>query len=250
MPVVKARQCPFTKELFPITQRKRYFNHLMKIRASLKEQRERGRMDAKFEAFRQELWQLPDFNAMEEFVLKNQKTIWYFAAHYESGYELKLSLDGYQDIELTDFSITDLHFVSCLSNSHSCPVNGVRNWNRNSKNPTSYPGFYGRVTFKFKKGHGNISISSLFHKLGFCTGSGGGGSNHLSYDVSIWCDDFKIIGKKIECMYNEYSKEIHREKVKFDEEAMIKKIKGVYAGWWEPKPFRPMIPGLYKPRTR
>lgn len=44
-----------------------------------------------------------------------------------------------------------------VSNTHSCPLNGVRNWNNSPDKPIRYPGWTGRVWIRYADGTGRGS---------------------------------------------------------------------------------------------
>ena len=106
----------------------------------------------------------------------------------------------------------DLEYSSSVSNSHSCPKYGVRNFNNASDKPTSYPGLTGRIWYRTDGSEYSSfcePVSGLVH-----TGTGGYGAysgkwKHLykiykglnfhdnlyfySYDCKIFADDFPEI---------------------------------------------------------
>ena len=71
----------------------------------------------------------------------------------------------------------DMRYSSCVSNSHSHPHNGVRNWGGQKEGaPRGYPGFDGRVWIRYAKpcdfGNANEPLS----QKRLYTGTGGAGS--------------------------------------------------------------------------
>jgi len=96
------------------------------------------------------------------------------------------------------------------SNTHCCPINGIKNWHRDKDKPSGYPGFIGYwkgsivPIDKNKKGNRDTDIHTIFDSSfndtcfrGFNTGSGSCGGN---FDISgtIFLDDFPKIKKKYE----------------------------------------------------
>lgn len=97
-----------------------------------------------------------------------------------------------------------------VSNSHSCPHNGVTNFDRradyNKGRPTSYPGWSGRIEWvvKWPEEFDGIYIgSNLFARGTFRTGrqrantgTGGGGGGHFNKEFNTYCQkpgyDFKL----------------------------------------------------------
>jgi hypothetical protein len=104
-----------------------------------------------------------------------------------------------------------------VSNSHSCPLNGVENWQRELDKPRSYPGWQGQVWFGIVSELADKSLDSYSSSFGIIkpplnTGSGSGagsgaafGYKHAhsagykdstskykygSYDFKVFADDF------------------------------------------------------------
>jgi len=88
-----------------------------------------------------------------------------------------------------------LRYDEKISNTHSCPFNGVTNWGGRStmsdgtEKVKSYPGWHGRLwiaTFhKYQSGTSNMfeSPSGLLARIGVHTGGGGGGEYALPTQV-------------------------------------------------------------------
>lgn len=91
-----------------------------------------------------------------------------------------------------------LLFHERVSNSHTCPLNGVTNWSGNDKNkPNYYIGWQGWITANilydktFKPS--SYNIYSLFR---MCTGTFNGGP-HSSGEVRLYLDDCPKIKERI-----------------------------------------------------
>lgn len=74
--------------------------------------------------------------------------------------------------ELVGFKWT-LDFTEKVSNTHNCPLNGVTNWGSKEDKPRHYPGWYGRVWYRYKNTK-DFSLN-LNNTLTY-TGTGGYGS--------------------------------------------------------------------------
>jgi hypothetical protein len=88
-------------------------------------------------------------------------------------------------------------FSHQLSNTHSCPKNGVTNWHGDKDKPRGYPGWRCRLEWrmahdpkKFRAG-GDIFRNSVIN-----TGTGSGG-DYCTYDVSLWADDWPAWSKEL-----------------------------------------------------
>ena len=103
----------------------------------------------------------------------------------------------------------DLRWDDSVSNSHSCPHNGVTCWSSNEAKdgrPRGYPGWTGRIVWlvEWPKEFDGIYLGSdLFSRGTFRTGrqrantgTGGGGGGHFNREFNTWCQkpsyDFKI----------------------------------------------------------
>lgn len=91
-----------------------------------------------------------------------------------------------------------MRWSDSVSNSHSCPHNGVTNWcGRVEGAPRGYPGWTGRVDWlvEWPKEFDGIYLGSdLFSRGTFSTGrqrahtgTGGGGGGHFNKEFNTWC---------------------------------------------------------------
>lgn len=109
--------------------------------------------------------------------------------------------------ELLEFTQFDVRWNPAVSNSHSCPHNGVTNWGNHDKNaPTSYPGWTGRIEWIVrwpKEWDGWYLGGDLFSGGTFRTGrqrahTGTGGGGGMRYSKKHGCHiqsfgyDFRI----------------------------------------------------------
>ena len=96
-------------------------------------------------------------------------------------------------LEFTEFSV---RWNPNVSNSHSCPHNGVTNWGGKDDAPTSYPGWSGRVEWIVawpKEWDGFYIGGDLFSGGTFRTGrqrahTGTGGGGGMRYSEKHKCD--------------------------------------------------------------
>lgn len=75
-----------------------------------------------------------------------------------------------------------------LSNSHSCPVGGVTNFERDPTLPLHYLGWSGRITFDLYD-FGGFS-SNFFRGTGINLGSGSGDGVHYGADFKMFANDW------------------------------------------------------------
>lgn len=93
----------------------------------------------------------------------------------------------------------DVRYSESVSNSHSCPLDGVHNWHGKDDLPLGYPGFSGRIKGKWSKRPAGFrsdsirNVSSCIH-----TGCGGGDGLKFKYDVRIYLSDFPKLKSKVE----------------------------------------------------
>jgi len=106
----------------------------------------------------------------------------------------------------------DMRFEPHLSNSRSCPIEGVTNWQRKNDIPDSYPGWTGNIAGKFPenpemKAFHILRDSGFMHddekkvyNFGFrgIHTRGGSGGNSFSYSIEMFLDDFpKLCAKYV-----------------------------------------------------
>lgn len=102
--------------------------------------------------------------------------------------------------ELLEFTAFDVRWNPTVSNSHSCPHNGVQNWGGKDDKPKSYPGWSGRVEWIVrwpKEWDGWYLGGDLFSRGTFNsgrqrahTGTGGGGGMRYSEKHKCWVQSF------------------------------------------------------------
>lgn len=101
----------------------------------------------------------------------------------------------------------DLRWSDSVSNSHSCPVNGVQNWGgRVPGAPHGYPGWCGQIEWlvEWPREFDSVYLGSdLFSRGTFQsgrqrahTGTGSGAGGHMNREFNTWCQrpqyDFRI----------------------------------------------------------
>ena len=76
--------------------------------------------------------------------------------------------------------VWNIQYNNAVSNTHSSPIMGEKNWHRNPHIPTGYPGYQGRVWIRYDQPPISFASDAFNSSLTY-TGTGGGGS----YD-GIW----------------------------------------------------------------
>jgi hypothetical protein len=114
---------------------------------------------------------------------------------------------------LTGFA-WQLHYKSRLSNSHSAPLDGVRNFTGQPHLPSGYPGLTGRIWIRLEKQDKCHFASDLLNETCAHPGSGGAGSYSgpwdtmykecpneklrlFSYELKLWVSDWPNIERII-----------------------------------------------------
>jgi len=85
----------------------------------------------------------------------------------------------------TSLSVADLK-QGQVSNSHSCPKNGIKNWHGNQELPTHYPGWRGRIHIKYNSRNYAGFLTSILEPYYINTGSGGGGEYSFYLYEADW----------------------------------------------------------------
>lgn len=181
-----AYRCPWTHKLF--TVRQRYIDHLARYREN--QIHEKIRI-ANWAQTRDQFNAMPDFYSVVKWIENN--SIWFLSngiRHYTCSTTVDIDIPSDFKIKVTNFS---LEYSDKVSNSHSCPRDGVSNWNGNMPGvPNHYPGWYGRIYYLTSHDINGIG-SDLFKGTGINTGSGGGSKNRRGYDVKLFASDWPVI---------------------------------------------------------
>jgi len=194
----KAYICPWTKELY--ASKRGYVSHLKKLRVDRMHHRARYLLHQRKLS---DMWNQPDFDSVIKWIHLNPEVFWLNAK--SQGWPSDTARwDKIRDSFSLKIASLDLTYSDSVSNSHSCPHNGVTNWGSSrtfedgTSKPCGYPGFSGRISFKTS--HEPYSFASDILKgtrIHTCTG-GGAGYNTYSYDVKFFLDDWPGIAARIQ----------------------------------------------------
>jgi hypothetical protein len=190
-------KCDQTGKLFE--DKVKYQSHLRKLARERNEKRKLTIKQAEANAWWAEAYEREmTIDQWKQFVIDNQSRFWAEAAEGDKhdwsivGKSHNRKKSGvYCPIpELLEFTTFDVRWNPNVSNSHSCPHNGVQNWGAKDDKPKSYPGWSGRVEWIVRwpeEWDGWYLGSDLFAKGTFQsgrqrahTGTGGGGGMRYS----------------------------------------------------------------------
>jgi len=182
-------ECPWTGRIF--SRKRDYVDHLGDLRTNRMHKRIRDKArDGKLE----DLWNQPTFddivgwiNRNPEFMLENALR----HGHWSRGRDANEIRETYW-LRITYLT---LDWSDRVSNTHSCPHDGVTNWggrelfNDGSAKPRGYPGWSGRIEYNMS--HDIGFGSDPMRNLRIHTGSGGGNSkNRFGYEVKFFESDW------------------------------------------------------------
>ena len=214
MSIITAYKCDEDGKIFE--DKKKYQNHLRKLARERNTKRKLTVMEALADQKWSELYECEQsIEQWRDMVIANQNMFWAEAAKsdpYDWSMVGKMSSRGKNGVvcpvpELLEFTAFDLRWSDCVSNSHSCPHNGVTNWAGREKMedgspaPRGYPGWTGRVDWIVrwpKEWDGWYLGSDLFkgRRSRAHTGTGGGGGMRYSKkhgcDVQSFGYDFRL----------------------------------------------------------
>ena len=202
-------KCDHTGKLFE--DHSKYKRHLRKL---ARERQQRRKMeivvseaDAWWAAAYEREMSISEF---KNFIIENQSRFWQEAARAE-GYNWNRVGKSSRGVvcpvpRLLEFAKFDLVWSDSVSNTHSCPHNGVMNWGCKDDKPTGYPGWRGRVEWivEFPEEWSGVYLGGdLFRgqRTRCHTGTGGGGSSghnkqynchtqQYGYDFRVYAADW------------------------------------------------------------
>ena len=178
----------------------KYQLHLRKLAAVRNSERKAAKAAADFDAFLTKMGNtVTSIVELEKFITEN------FNQFFYNGMKHALwKCDRKPTIahKMAKIKI-DVQWNDHVSNSHSCPRNGVQNFDTraeyNKGKPTGYPGWKGRIEFVVEAGMSNHKKNpykldsyggDYFKDTGINTGTGGGNGQSYGYDVKLFAADF------------------------------------------------------------
>lgn len=230
------RKCPFTGKIFDESRIEEYILHLLNTREEMRRKRAQKSLALTFHDWlHEEKLKLTHPSQVPDWLLENQQKIMDAINagcrpkhHHWWDRDLFKPEDKFTKIVWTRECV----FQDVLSNSHSCPDNGVENFMGDKDKPRGYPGWqtYIAGTLKRnKKNSGSYPYSSLLNMVGIKTGSGGGGNENWSYDAKVFLADwpgFQVEVDKIMEQRRIDGIEAERQRIIREENEIIRRLKG------------------------
>ncbi len=204
MSKIIAYKSPHTGELFE--HKKDYDRHLRRIYRDNAWERKMQTMiderEARWAAFRETI---SDISQLPQAIIDNQDLFWETAAKQTTDFDICKRAGIYPKlVKFTEFALT---YSDSVSNSHSCPKDGVTNWGGYVKDaPRGYPGWHGRISWIVEwpnKYHGHYPGGQLFKGSGIHTGTGGYGGKPgedlmaHGYGAELFLSDWKGLEKSL-----------------------------------------------------
>ena len=186
----------------------KYRNHLRKLARERAHQKKLEEAEVNRAEFIQKMCSVRSFEELEQFIKDHWSWFYYNGATHEAWKVKKTSTVH----EYVSVKFSNIRWSNRVSNSHSCPKNGVTNWgNRNPDAPTGYPGWMCTVQIRVKtstvKTRGKTYYESgfgcsYFKGTPIYTGTGGGGEKEgitsYTYACEIWAGDFWAMAEERE----------------------------------------------------
>lgn len=201
---VTVNKCPDTGKLFE--DDKEYKTHRDKMRREkLAAAKDKKVKDTFFHWLAEEKKLITSVDMIPAWFLKNQRIIMDAfnvgcRGTGHNGFWVKFK----DTDEFTKFKITGVYYSRSVSNSHSCPRNGVTNWGGQRVGaPNGYPGWSVRVAgslFRLPKDGSEYPYGDALNLIGIHTGTGGGGNESWGYDAKIFLDDWSGLKAQVDEM--------------------------------------------------
>jgi hypothetical protein len=199
MPIIQAWKCPRTGLLFEHTDE--YLNHLRVLAAASLEQKRAAKIRAARTAwFTNMREQITNFDEFKQFLFDNWE---YFCrnAHDHDWVTNKKQFNYDEWRRPAEITLSLLRYSQHRSNSHGCPIGGVTNWGGDKPGaPRGYPGWHAQLEIKFtppanKNQNRTTLLSNYFSGSSIHCGSGSGGTNCVTQEVTFWASDWPTMSK-------------------------------------------------------
>ena len=185
----KAYQCPWTGKI--VGTKQTYVKHLRELRSSRMHRRARAN---RWQRLGEDLWNQTSFEKIVKWVELHPE--WFLDNAKRRGWASDAKrFDSVRDVFSVKITYLDLTWSDHLSNTHSCPLNGVINWGSDADKPTGYPGWGGRIEYQLSHDLPGFG-SALMDGTRIHTGTGGSinGTNY-GFSVEFFADDWPGLKK-------------------------------------------------------
>lgn len=203
----KAYICPWTGDLY--ATKRSYVSHLKRLRTDRMHRRAR---QLRHQRRLEDMWSQPDFDSVVRWIHLHPEVFWENAKRrgwHSDGSRWDKIRDTFE-VKITHLRLT---YSDHVSNSHSCPRNGVTNWGGDKKlkdgtpAPRGYPGFSGSIGLHMPVEPLSFA-SNVFEGTGIHTGTGGGGGGgYYRYEVKFFLDDWPGIAERIRADRERYERD-------------------------------------------
>lgn len=212
---VTVNKCPDTGELFE--DDKKYKLHRAKVLREKKSvAREKAIKNTFFDWLANEKKSIITVDMIVPWFMKNQRTIMDAAnaglrwPNGSCGFHSKFR----DDDVYVNVAMTSVRYSKSVSNTHTCPVGGVRNFMCRDDLPQGYEGWYCRISGTLAR-TGKMyeyPYSGGLQLVGINTGTGGGGNENWGYDAKIFLADWPGLQHEID---------------QAEQDEIVRRIKGV-----------------------
>lgn len=187
-------KCKATGKIFSTDEKAKYISHLKIVREQHRAERKDKREEAEFQDWlKSEKMNITSLDQIPVWILNNIDKL------NRQYVRVSSILRKTEPRKIVNIEITGT-FYTHVSNSHSCPRNGVTNWSHYGELPDGYPGWEISVWFKFEDSYEYRSLdsSTFFKMIDIHTGSGGGGGNTRSYKAKMFSADWPALAEAVE----------------------------------------------------
>lgn len=200
MTVITAYKCPDTGKIFE--HKEKYQKHRQKVLSNLQIQREAQaalKLDQSW--WEQNFWHAVKSPAQLKAAIMLHRSVLAARGLKNSQHHLPNIGNTVKPTPIVEFLQFEMSWCDSITNTHSCPHNGVRNWRRDSKLPIGYSGWTGSIEYTVQScpgqegsypGSSDMWVGSRIH-----TGTGGGGSSNnitytqrFRYSITLWAEDW------------------------------------------------------------
>lgn len=175
--IISAYKCDTTGKLFD--DKGKYIKHLRKIAKKNLYEKRVLKVKKTPEWWQENVWnKIKSISQLTRFITENNHL-----------FVDRRSLDS----KIVSVNFSQLNFSEHISNSHSCPHNGVTNWLSKPNKPAGYPGISGRISYTITSESASFD-SDRFDSTRIHTHGGGSvdsvDGKSYSYQIRMFFDDW------------------------------------------------------------